>query len=78
MEEYKEYTIKVTPEEFAEINSIIRKKREEQARKVAIETYNIILRQGVTHAIDAIGLEETKRLIRAISFDLRHASADNI
>jgi hypothetical protein len=70
----EKYTIEVTPEEFAEIH----KKREEKARQAVIEAQKLILSEVVAYTIEAIGLEETKRIIRAIHSDLRHASADNI
>lgn len=65
-------------EEFDLVSETLRDYRKEKAKQAAIEAHDLILRDAVTHTIDAIGLEETKRIIRAIHSDLRRTSADYI
>jgi hypothetical protein len=68
----------LTSEEFDLVSETLNKHREEKEKQAVIEAHDLILREVVTHTIDAIGLDETKRIIRAIHADLRRTSADHI
>lgn len=68
----------LTSEEFDLVSETLNKHREEQAKQATIEAHDLILREVVTHTIDAIGLEETKRIIRAIYSDFRRSGANHI
>ena len=63
------YTL--TKEEKEACLELISKMRTERAKKRAIESAREYLREVVISTIDAIGLEETKRIIREINRNLR-------
>ena len=73
---YVKYNL--TEEEFELIDKTLEKYREEKAKQEAIEAAHQYLRNTIITTIDAIGLEETKRIIRAINSDLRRSGIDNI
>ena len=68
----------LTEEEFEVVQDTLKKMREEKAKQLAIDVCETQIATAIKKAISVIGLEETKRIIRAINSDLRHASADNI
>ena len=68
----------LTSEEFDLVSETLNKHREEKEKQALIEAHDTWLRTVVNGTIDAIGLDETKRIIRAIHSDLRRTSADNI
>lgn len=61
----------LTAEEVKLANEVILAYREEKAKKEAIKQNEEYLRSVVIDTIDAIGLEETKRIIREINRNLR-------
>lgn len=63
------YTL--TKEEKEACLELISKMRAEREKKRAIESAREYLREVVISTIDAIGLEETKRIIREINRNLR-------
>lgn len=63
------YTL--TKEEKNACLELISNMRAARARKRAIEEHREALREMVISTIDAIGLEETKRIIREINRNLR-------
>lgn len=68
----------LTSEEFDFVSETLNKHREEKTKQALIEAHDTWLRTIVDGTIDAIGLDETKRIIRAIHADLRRTSADHI
>ena len=65
----------LTKEEFEVVQDTLKKMRAEKARQQAIQGHDQCIREVIAETIDAIGLEETKRIIRAINSDLRHSGA---
>lgn len=63
------YTL--TKEEETVLDETLQKMREERRKQRAIEESREALRTAVISTIDAIGLDETKRIIREISRNLR-------
>ena len=63
------YTL--TKEEEVALDETLQKMREERRKQEAIEKSREALRTAVISTIDAIGLDETKRIIREISRNLR-------
>ena len=63
------YTL--TKEEEAVLDETLKKMREERRKAEAIQKNEEWLHSAIVATIDAIGLEETKRIIRNINRDLR-------
>lgn len=63
------YTL--TKEEEAVLDETLKKMREERRKAEAIQKNEEWFHSAVVATIDAIGLEETKRIIRNINRDLR-------
>lgn len=71
METIKGYTL--TKEETEACLEMIQKMRAERERERVLALHRQQVEDLVTATIDAIGLDETKRIIRRISRDLRCA-----
>lgn len=69
METLKGYTL--TTEETTACLELIAKMREERAREQAIMAHKQAFEDLTIATIDAIGLEETKRIVRGIHTALR-------
>ena len=63
----------LSSEEFDLITKVLKEHRAEVAKKEAIQAHADMLRDIIMATIDAIGLEETKRLVRAANANLRNA-----
>lgn len=63
----------LSSEEFDLVTKVLKEHRAEVAKKEAIQAHAVMLRDLIVATIDAIGLEETKRLVRAANADLRDA-----
>ena len=75
--DYKyEYTVKVTPEEFAAMSDLDVKMRKEKAKQQAIIDQEQQIGAAIGNAISVIGLEETKRIVRNVTRDLRKKTDD--
>lgn len=70
-EERAEFFNGLTIDEMQACKDMIKTMREEQERKKAIAKNEEYLREIVISTIDAIGLDETKRIIKQINRDLR-------
>lgn len=70
-EEKAEFFNDLTIDEMQACKDMIKAMRKEQERKKAIAKNEEYLREIVISTIDAIGLDETKRIIRQINRDLR-------
>lgn len=66
----------LTKEEARACWDLITKMREEKRKEEAIRQNKEHLEDVVTATIDAIGLEETKRIIRDINRNLRRCSEE--
>ncbi len=72
-----DYVVHVTAEEYTAMNDLVKKMRAEEARKQAIKNARMTIGFEVSHAISEIGLEETKRIVREISRELKSVSENN-
>ena len=75
MTEFKSYIL--TSKESEALETLLKKMREEEAREQAIKKAKMTISFEVSHAISEIGLEETKRIVREISRELKSVSEDN-
>lgn len=66
----------LTKEEVRACWDLITKMREEKRKEEAIQKNKEHLEDVVTATIDAIGLEETKRIVRDINRNLRRCSEE--
>lgn len=60
-----------TDEEIKAVEELLTKMREERRKKEDIQRYTGRFKNVTMDSIDAIGLEETKRIIRSINKSLR-------
>lgn len=60
-----------TDEEIKAVEELLTKMREERRKKEDIQRYTGRFKNVTMESIDAIGLEETKRIIRSINKSLR-------
>jgi hypothetical protein len=60
-----------TDEEIKAVEELLTKMREERRKKEDIQRYTGRFKNITMDSIDAIGLEETKRIIRSINKSLR-------
>ncbi len=65
------YLFDLNDEEIAACKDIIKKMRDERHKKEVFEENREWLRSAVSAIIDAIGIEDTKRILREINQDLR-------
>jgi len=72
----KERTIIVSDEDYEVAMEALRKHWDEQKRRTAIKNWNTELKIWISACISAIGLEETKTLIREANRDLRTKGED--
>ena len=66
-----------TNEEVKAVEELLIKMRGEKRREEAIRQNTVYLKNTVIDVIDAIGLEETKRIIRDINRSLRTPEEEN-
>ena len=69
MTEFNGYLL--TKEETKAVEELLTKMREERRKKEDIQRYTGRFKNVTMDSIDAIGLEETKRIIRSINKSLR-------
>lgn len=60
----------LSSEEFDLVVKTLNEHRAEKAKEEVIQAHEDMLRDLIIVTIDAIGLDETKRLVRAINADL--------
>ena len=70
------YLVYVHKDEYAEVLHLLDKMRTEKARQQAIEEQKQQIEAAIEIAISVIGLEETKRIVRKASRDLRSKTDD--
>lgn len=63
----------LSSEEFDLVTKALKEHRAEVAKKEAISAHASMLRDLIMVTIDAIGLDETRKLVRAAHLDLRNA-----
>lgn len=68
----------LTKEEIRACWDLITKMREEKRKEEAIQKNKEHLEDVITATIDAIGLEETKRIVRDINRNLRRCSEEQV
>lgn len=66
----------VTAEEYIAIRELLTKMREEKRKQQAIIDQEQQIGAAIGNAISAIGLEETKRIVRKAARDLRSKTDD--
>lgn len=76
MTEFNGYLL--TEEEIKAVEELLTKMREEKRKEEAIRQNTEYLENIVMATIDAIGLEETKRIVRDINRNLRKCSEEQV
>lgn len=76
MTEFNGYLL--TEEEIKAVEELLTKMREERRKEEAIRQNTEYLENIVMATIDAIGLEETKRIVRDINRNLRKCSEEQV
>ena len=71
-----DYVVHVTDEEYVAMCDLVVKMREERAKQQAIIEQEQQIGAAIEIAISVIGLEETKRIVRAAARDLRDKTDD--
>ena len=68
------YIIEVTPEEFSAMNALILKMRHEREHKELVQKCKHAISSQIADSISAIGLAETKTIVRTLARELRGLS----
>lgn len=71
-----DYLVRVHKDEYPEVLCLLDKMRTEKARQQAIIEQEQQIGAAIAVAISVIGLEETKRIVRSASRDLRSKTDD--
>jgi hypothetical protein len=74
MTEFKGYTL--TSKESEALEALLKEMRAEEARQRAIQEQEMQIEAAIDISISVIGLEETKRIVRKASKDLRSKTDD--
>lgn len=64
-------TIPETEEEIQAVNGLLEKMRKEKAHEEKVQFYKKSIRYEIARAMGELGLEEVKRIVRALNRELR-------
>ena len=60
-----------TEEEIQAVNDLLEKMRKEKAHKEKVQFYKKSIRYEIARAMGELGIEETKKIVRLLSAELR-------
>ena len=66
-----DYIVRMDEDEYTEVLNLLNKMREEKMKQRAIQEQKMQIETAVEIAISVIGFEETKRIMRKITRDLK-------
>lgn len=66
-----DYIVRMNEDEYTEVLNLLNKMREEKKKQRAIQEQEMQIEAAVEVAISVIGLEETKRIMRKMTRELK-------